>query len=81
MNNSVTMQSFFSMTFFDWRGDQGGNVTSSLWIYFAVAIPLTALVILIWVFCTARSRKSMGEWALKRRATLLPMFEKRDKTT
>ncbi|KAH7402689.1 hypothetical protein BKA66DRAFT_6936 [Pyrenochaeta sp. MPI-SDFR-AT-0127] len=41
---------FFSMTMFDWTSDPTRTLTSSkyLWIYWAVAVPLTALVLITW---------------------------------
>ena len=75
----LTTKSFFSMSFFNWHAGTGESITSSLWVYFAAAVPLTLLVILVWVFCTRRSRKKVGRWALKRRGTLLPRFEKNDR--
>lgn len=72
--------SFFSMSFFNWHAGPGESITSSLWVYFAAAVPLTALVILAWIFCTRKSRKKVGKWALKRRESLLPTFEKKSRT-
>ncbi|KAJ9656087.1 hypothetical protein H2201_008659 [Coniosporium apollinis] len=59
--------SFFSMSFFNWKASPGENITNSLWIYFVVAAPLTAVVIMLWILCTRRSRKKIGNWWLKRR--------------
>jgi hypothetical protein len=64
------------MSFFNWHAGPGEGITSSLWVYFAAAVPLTALVILGWIICTRRSRKKVGKWVLKRRESLLPTVEK-----
>jgi hypothetical protein len=56
------------MSFFDWEEKPGGTTATSLWIYFAAAVPLTIMVIVSWVLCTKRSRKK-STWKLLRRAT------------
>ncbi|KAL9035534.1 MAG: hypothetical protein Q9214_006536, partial [Letrouitia sp. 1 TL-2023] len=43
----MSKQSIFSMAFFG-AGDQGLDVNSSWWLYVAVTLPLTALVIGLW---------------------------------
>ncbi|KAL8928730.1 MAG: hypothetical protein Q9208_001508 [Pyrenodesmia sp. 3 TL-2023] len=45
------VSSFFSMSMFDWQAPEGSSVLSSLfWIYWAVTIPLTFVVFLVWRF-------------------------------
>ncbi|KAF1841670.1 uncharacterized protein K460DRAFT_409128 [Cucurbitaria berberidis CBS 394.84] len=41
---------FFSMTMFDWKSDSPGTPITSryLWVYWAVAVPLTGLVFITW---------------------------------
>jgi Mg2+ and Co2+ transporter CorA len=41
---------FFSMSVFDWQASTGDFVSDRIWIYFAITIPLTALVFAIWRF-------------------------------
>lgn len=55
-------QSFFSMTFFDWNAGPGEPKTHMLWIYFAAALPLTLVVVIIWLLCTRPSREQIGRW-------------------
>ncbi|KAF4981629.1 hypothetical protein FZEAL_2598 [Fusarium zealandicum] len=51
------LASVFSMTFFDF--EQGANpvVSVQLWIYFALTIPVTALIVGCWLFIDRRRRK------------------------
>ncbi|TAQ89072.1 hypothetical protein B7494_g2585 [Chlorociboria aeruginascens] len=55
---ATTVASIFSMTMFDWGATQGDKVVSKrLWMYFAVAIPLTLVVIGTWVLWYRWSQK------------------------
>jgi len=36
------------MSMFNWQGDSGSILSSYLWLYFAITIPLTLIVLLIW---------------------------------
>ncbi|TAQ88905.1 hypothetical protein B7494_g2752 [Chlorociboria aeruginascens] len=56
------ISSFFSMTFFDWHAAPGEGIVESIWVYFAVAIPLTIVVILCWILWTRKSRQKVGNW-------------------
>lgn len=56
------------MSFFDWKEKPEGTAARSLWIYFVAAVPLTAVVIVLWVLCTRRSRNK-SSWTLVRRVT------------
>lgn len=40
--------SFFAMPLFEWDSDNGRVVNPQIWIYWAVAIPLTALSFAVW---------------------------------
>jgi hypothetical protein len=45
------LASVFSMTFFNFQngGDGGGPIVApTLWIYFAITIPLTLVIVLVW---------------------------------
>lgn len=42
------LASVFSMTFFNWGDPSKPAVTTSFWIYWAVDIPVTAVIVLIW---------------------------------
>lgn len=45
------LQSIFSMTMFNWQAGPDEQVTSGyLWLYFAVAVPLTILILAAWLF-------------------------------
>ncbi|KAH0282854.1 hypothetical protein M436DRAFT_84896 [Aureobasidium namibiae CBS 147.97] len=59
--------SFFSMTFFDWQKTSDRTVSKDLWVYFAVTVPVTVLVLVAWAFLTKKSRQ---ESQLLRRRTM-----------
>ncbi|KAI0595451.1 hypothetical protein F4775DRAFT_585507 [Biscogniauxia sp. FL1348] len=42
------VSSLFSMSFFDFSGDITGQVSKSLWLYFAITVPLTLLIVGGW---------------------------------
>lgn len=53
MNNVAYLksQTFFAMPTFNWRENRHRpDVTPSIWIYFAVTIPVTAAVLYVWRF-------------------------------
>ncbi|XDG00684.1 hypothetical protein ABKA04_000299 [Annulohypoxylon sp. FPYF3050] len=66
------MASVFSMTFFDFNvgpddgsaadssGD-GATVSKKLWVYFAVTIPLTVIILLFWYYLDRRREKRYAE--------------------
>jgi hypothetical protein len=54
-------QSFFSMTFFDWQTARDRTVSKSLWGYFAVAIPITIMVLAAWAFLTKKNRQENSD--------------------
>jgi hypothetical protein len=45
------------MTFFDWQTASNRTVSKSLWVYFAVAIPITVAVLAAWVLLTKKNRE------------------------
>jgi uncharacterized protein (DUF983 family) len=53
-------QAFFSMEFFNWKIESDAKVSSSLWLYFAVMVPLTIIIVLFWLMFTRRTRKRIG---------------------
>ncbi|KAI1771386.1 hypothetical protein F4818DRAFT_454773 [Hypoxylon cercidicola] len=66
------MASVFSMTFFDFNvgpnyGDpsdssgEGSQVSNQLWLYFAVTIPLTLVILLAWYFIDRRRERKYAE--------------------
>lgn len=63
---------FFGMTMFDWSPDTGATprMSSYMWLYWAVTIPLTLLVMVLWLFW-ARREQSKAEMRLGRRRTTL----------
>ena len=48
----------FSMTFFNWNSDSGGDVVSgSIWIYVLVTVVFTVVTLLLfWYFILSRQR-------------------------
>ncbi|KAK5995002.1 hypothetical protein PT974_03392 [Cladobotryum mycophilum] len=52
-----TIWSFFSISFFNWQADTKVMASRRIWIYFAVASPLTLVVLLCWVLRTRKSRE------------------------
>ncbi|KAI1417613.1 hypothetical protein F5Y13DRAFT_60401 [Hypoxylon sp. FL1857] len=66
------MASVFSMTFFDFNvgpsdggsddsSGQGAQVSNKLWVYFAVTIPLTLIILLFWYVIDRRREKRYAE--------------------
>jgi hypothetical protein len=54
-------QTVFSMPFFDWDGESSSRLVMStdLWIFWAVSMPLTAIVLLSWrVWWIVEDRKN-----------------------
>ncbi|OQE15946.1 hypothetical protein PENSTE_c026G07515 [Penicillium steckii] len=57
---------FFSIDMFNWGGTSGDEATSlsaspSIWIYWAVAVPLTVITILIWIFWSKRENQKSNK--------------------
>ncbi len=51
----TAVASFFSITMFNWNANPGqGVVNGYIWVYFVLAVPLTAIVLAIWWICTKR---------------------------
>ncbi|KAI0131711.1 hypothetical protein F4776DRAFT_155684 [Hypoxylon sp. NC0597] len=66
------MASVFSMTFFDFNvgpsdggsndtSGEGATVSNKLWVYFAVTIPLTLVILLVWYIIDRRREKKYAE--------------------
>ncbi|KXL46743.1 hypothetical protein M433DRAFT_153462 [Acidomyces richmondensis BFW] len=54
----TAVASFFSMSMFDWSSNSGANLASSwLWIFFVIATPLTAFVLLVWYLWGKRNQQ------------------------
>jgi hypothetical protein len=49
------------MTFFDWQTASDHTVSKSLWVYFAVAIPITIIVLAAWAFLTKKNRQENSD--------------------
>jgi hypothetical protein len=53
---------FFAMPLFDWQASNGQVVDKRIWIYFLVAIPLTALTCAVWwAWFTLKTRREQKE--------------------
>jgi hypothetical protein len=53
---------FFAMPLFDWQASNGHVVDKRIWIYFLVAIPLTAFTCAVWwVWFTLKTRREQKE--------------------
>ena len=61
------------MTFFNWQTANDRTVSKSLWVYFAVTIPITAVVLAAWTFLTKKNRLEhsdrVGVYQMLRRRT------------
>ena len=56
----TAVASFFSITMFNWNANPGQGVVSGyLWVYFVLAVPLTAIVLAIWWISTKRREKEL----------------------
>jgi hypothetical protein len=42
------LASVFSMTFFNFQNSEGPSVSEQFWIYWAVTIPVTVIIVAIW---------------------------------
>ena len=52
---TTAVATFFSMTMFNWSAEGGSHLeTKWLWVFFAVAVPLTALTLLGWYLWARR---------------------------
>lgn len=43
------LSSIFSMTFFNYQDDSVPSMSPKIWVYFAIAIPMTIVVLLMWL--------------------------------
>lgn len=46
------MQSLFDMSMFEWPHTPGQTVSSRFWVYWAITLPLTLVVVIIWLAWT-----------------------------
>ena len=54
----TAVASFFSMDMFNWSAGDGSQIASNwLWIYFAVTIPLTGIILAVWWLWNRRSQQ------------------------
>jgi hypothetical protein len=52
------LASVFSMTFFNFQQGADPSVSQNLWIYFAIAIPITAVIVGGWVYFDMRRKRN-----------------------
>ncbi|KKA28105.1 hypothetical protein TD95_002324 [Thielaviopsis punctulata] len=55
------LSSIFSMTFFNYQDDSAPAMSSKIWVYFAITIPLTIVVLLLWLAYEAWRKKQYAE--------------------
>lgn len=53
------LASVFSMTFFDFASDADPVISPDLWVYFAMTIPLTGLIVGSWIFFNQRRKRKL----------------------
>lgn len=54
----TAVASFFSMTMFNWAASDGSQIASVwLWVYFVIAVPLTAGVLIAWYIWAKRAER------------------------
>lgn len=62
------------MTFFNWQTASNRTVSTYLWVYFAVTVPVTIVVLAAWAFLTKKNRQEnsarVGISQLLRRRTM-----------
>ncbi|KAF4466845.1 hypothetical protein FALBO_6295 [Fusarium albosuccineum] len=51
------LASVFSMTFFDFGKDADPVVSLQLWVYFAITVPVTAIILACWIFLDKRRQE------------------------
>ncbi|KAF5244353.1 hypothetical protein FAUST_2364 [Fusarium austroamericanum] len=51
------LASVFSMTFFNFGADADPVISAELWVYFAITIPVTALIVFSWMFIDKRRQE------------------------
>ncbi|KAH0443364.1 hypothetical protein CKAH01_02849 [Colletotrichum kahawae] len=56
------LASVFSMTFFDFAKDADPVISKSLWVYFAITIPLTVVIVVGWIMF---DRRREGKFAVE----------------
>lgn len=68
----------FSINMFDWGGSNDGETTSlrvsqSIWIYWAITVPLTVLTFLVWMFWSrSENHKTSKRLMIYRKAPTQP---------
>lgn len=67
-------QSLFDMSMFEWPLAPGAIVSDRFWVYWAVTLPLTLVIIGIWLLWT--NRKELREWY--QNAAALPRAVEKD---
>ncbi|KAK5728926.1 hypothetical protein LTR15_002067 [Elasticomyces elasticus] len=58
---STAVATFFSMSMFNWSAESGDRLeTKWLWVFFAVAVPLTGLVLAFWYWWARRYEREVS---------------------
>ncbi|TDZ24425.1 hypothetical protein Cob_v002872 [Colletotrichum orbiculare MAFF 240422] len=55
------LASVFSMTFFDFASDADPVISKSLWVYFAITIPLTVIIVVGWLWFDRRRESKFAD--------------------
>lgn len=59
---NVSIQAIFSTTFFDFQhGDNAGLVSKKLYIYWAVTVPTTVALFLLWLLWQRRTKEMLEQ--------------------
>jgi Mg2+ and Co2+ transporter CorA len=71
------LASVFSMTFFNFQDAGGSYVSSQFWIYWVVTVPVTAVIVGIWVclisFVLNIARAGLFQMLLERKVNYLAL--------
>ncbi|KAF3128853.1 hypothetical protein TWF703_009228 [Orbilia oligospora] len=54
----------FSMSMFNWEADGSVVVSKHIWMYFAITVPLTTVVVISWLIWTIKSEKDYNKKCL-----------------
>lgn len=72
----TAVASFFSMAMFNWSAVDGNQIVSKwLWVYFVIAVPLTAIVVLLWWLWGSQATRRRRRILWSTNTPPLPSFE------